>query len=445
MPQPKPPGPPVPPPPTAPHASRPRVVKVGRVRTALAGTPGKLRVAGAVGVVSGLVFAFGAFGAVVARSGGINGADNHAAQLVRLQAIRSNLTRADAAATNAFLVGGLEPADTRASYDDGIARATAAIAAASSSSKSDAATLEKINQDVSHYVGLVESARANNRQGFPIGAAYLRQAGNSLRAEVLPPLLKLVTSEEKRISDDYGTISSADAALIAVLVLAIVALLAVQVWLSIKTRRTFNTNLALATALVVVAGLIGATAMAFAQQKASDVRSGSLSETILLSTARADVFDAKSAESLTLINRGSGQPFEAQYQSDFGHASALFGQIDHLGNTDEGRSASTSGLGQLLDTYDTAHQAVRKQDDDGDWDAAVRLATSDDARGTKVAFAQFDARSNSRLASEATHVSDDLHTARSPLGAIAVLVLLAGFVAAALAWRGIAARLREYR
>jgi hypothetical protein len=404
-----------------------------------------VRVAGAVAVVFCLAFAFGAFGAVVARSTAITGADDHAAQLVRLQAIRSNLTRADAAATNAFLVGGLEPADQRASYDDGIARATAAIAAASSASKSDASTLAKINQDVSHYVGLVESARANNRQGFPVGAAYLRQAGNSLRAEVLPPLLKLVSVEERRISNDYGTIASANAALVVVIVLALVALLVVQVWLSIKTRRTFNMNLALATAIVLVVGLITATAMAFAQQKASDVRSGSLSETILLSTARADAFDAKSAESLTLINRGSGQPFEAQYKSDFGQASALLGEIGRLGTAGAGRSSSTRELGQLLNDYDAAHRAVRTQDVKGDWDTAVRLATSDAAQGTKVAFAAFDTRSNTRLASQATHVSDDLRTARSPLFVIAFLVLLAGFVSAVLAWRGVAARLREYR
>ena len=43
---------------------------------------------------------------------------------MRIQAIRTNLTQADAAATNAFLVGGLEPPATRAAYLAGLAGAT---------------------------------------------------------------------------------------------------------------------------------------------------------------------------------------------------------------------------------------------------------------------------------------------------------------------------------
>ena len=41
-------------------------------------------------------------------------------QLIRVQGIKTNLLRADALATNAFLIGGLEPAEQRAAYDDAI-------------------------------------------------------------------------------------------------------------------------------------------------------------------------------------------------------------------------------------------------------------------------------------------------------------------------------------
>ena len=41
-------------------------------------------------------------------------------QVVRVQEIKSLLLRADALATNSFLVGGLEPAEARAEYDDAI-------------------------------------------------------------------------------------------------------------------------------------------------------------------------------------------------------------------------------------------------------------------------------------------------------------------------------------
>ena len=39
---------------------------------------------------------------------------------MRVQDIQTSLLRADALATNAFLVGGLEPAEQRAEYDEAI-------------------------------------------------------------------------------------------------------------------------------------------------------------------------------------------------------------------------------------------------------------------------------------------------------------------------------------
>ena len=48
-------------------------------------------------------------------------AEDDTEQLVRVQKIQTNLLRADATATNAFLVGGLEPPAQRAAYDEALA------------------------------------------------------------------------------------------------------------------------------------------------------------------------------------------------------------------------------------------------------------------------------------------------------------------------------------
>ena len=59
-----------------------------------------------------------------------------------MQTIRTSLVPADANATNAFLVGGLEPPAQREAYEEGIATATATLAEASAeASASDAARL----------------------------------------------------------------------------------------------------------------------------------------------------------------------------------------------------------------------------------------------------------------------------------------------------------------
>jgi hypothetical protein len=418
-------------------ASTPTPNQVGGFRAALAGTPGRLRIVGIAAVVACLLFGFAATGSITQRSSAIGDARSNAAQLVRIQSIRSNLTEADAAATNAFLVGGLEPADQRASYRDGIAGATSAITSASAGSTADALVLAKTNQLLAQYTGLIETARANNRQGFPIGAAYLRQASNLLRLDVLPPLSQLVSVDEARVTRAYDNAGRANDGLVLTLVLALLVLVIIQIWLSVKTRRTLNMGLATATAIVAFAGLVGVAAMTFAQHSATDVRRGSLANTVALATARTDAFDGKSDESLTLINRGSGQPFEAQYQTVITEANAALESItDH--------PLSQTPIAEL-DAYESAHRLVRAQDDGGDWDTAVRLATSNDPHGTKIAFVAFDATSRPALNTQATHVSNGLNSARRPLAAIAVLLLLAGLASAALAWRGIAARLREYR
>jgi hypothetical protein len=432
---------PAPPPPVAnpssAPASTPGTRALAALRKVLSGTPGRLRIAGAVTVAACLLFGLVGFGAVRSRSDAIAAARSHAAQLVRIQDIRSNATQADAAATNAFLVGGLEPADERKSYDDGIAGATADLAAASAGSTSDAVVLAKTNQIFARYAGLMESARANNRQGFPIGAAYLRQASNLLRAEALPALAQVVAGEQKRIDNAYSDAARAENILVVIMLVAIVLLLGVQIWLSSKTRRLLNTNLAVATAIVIVGGVIGIGLMSFAEHSATDVRSGSLANTVALATSRTDAFDAKSAESLTLINRGSGQPFEVQYQDVMKGATAALSSISSR--------APAEAPADALQTYENAHRLVRTRDDAGDWDGAVRLATTSDPRGTKTTFAAFDSVSRESLNGQASRVSGALNSARRPLGVTAVLLLIAGLGASVLAWRGIAARLREYR
>jgi hypothetical protein len=44
--------------------------------------------------------------------------------------------------------------------------------------------LAEANASLTTYTGLIESARANNRQGFPVGIGYLKNASTVLRSQV---------------------------------------------------------------------------------------------------------------------------------------------------------------------------------------------------------------------------------------------------------------------
>ena len=100
-----------------------------------------------------------------------------------MQKIQTNLLSADATATNAFLVGGLEPPAQRASYDQAMTTPARLIAEAAQAQPADAEALAALNQELVSYAAAIEQARANNRQGLPVGAQYLRNASAQLRAD----------------------------------------------------------------------------------------------------------------------------------------------------------------------------------------------------------------------------------------------------------------------
>ena len=407
-------------------------------RDTFRGTPGRLRLAGIATVGACLLFGLLAFVAATSRANALSNARSDTAQLVRVQTVRTNLVYADANLTNAFLVGGLEPPSARAAYEQGIATASQTLADASGKNPRDAAVLAHVNDVITRYTGLVESARANNRLGYPLGAAYLRQATNLLRTDALPPLADLGAAQQQRVDHDFASSAHAMTWLVVGLVAALVILLVVQVWLSARTRRTFNRPLLIATAAVLVVGVALAGVMAWAQGKAKDTRSGAYFATVELATARIDAFDAKSAESLTLIARGQGQAYEARFVSLANNVTVLLADSANRGGADEAAAK------KAFDEYQTTHRLIREEDNSGSWDQAVTLVTND-ASDSNAAFKTFDETSRNVLEQRSAQLSHDLGTARAPLIPLAWIALITGIGAAVAAGLGITSRLREYR
>jgi hypothetical protein len=404
----------------------------------VSGTPGRMRLLGAIAIAASLAFGVLAFVVVSGFHSDLEDARNNAEQLVRIQTIRTSLVTADANATNAFLVGGLEPPAVRSAYTNGIDTTARVLGEASAARQDDAPSLERVNRVLTEYTGLIEAARANNRQGFPIGAAYLRQASRVLRDDALPPLATLVRVEQRRVKASISAGNRAEDALLLLLVLGLAALVGAQVFLSVKTRRTFNRPLLAATAVLLVAGLVAFGVTASAESQANDARDGPYRQTVALATARINGFDAKSAEALTLIARGSGAPFEQRFRTT---SRAASNALESDPSTDGPGSALA--VSATFTRYLGEHEKLRALDDGGQHDQAVVSATGTGA--ANLAFAEFERASSRALATQAADVSDDLDHAAGPLLPVAWLALLAGLAAAVLAWRGMSERLREYR
>jgi hypothetical protein len=352
-------------------------------------------------------------------------------QLVRVQNIQSTLFRADALATTAFLTGGLEPAEQRAAYDDAIETVTRQITDAAEAQPADREALADLSAAVTDYNATIAQARANNRQGFPVGAEYLRTASTGLRdtsveGSAIPIAQALVAANAQRAEDEL------DAQHPFLILLPGLVALGLLFWvnrrLAQRFRRRINLGIAAAAAVVGALTLVAFVVAVVQSGNNGDLRDGSYSESFRESTARTAANDAKANESLRLISRGSGQVYEDRWNT----AAAT---------VEDNASDSTR---PLWDDYATVHAEIVKHDSGGQYDGAVRLATTTDDAGSTARLDAFDARSQEIVSSSGAATTDALRSGNTGILALAIVTLLLGIAAAGLAVWGVGLRRREY-
>ncbi len=413
-------------------------VMVASVRDTLSGTPGRMRTVGLLTIAATLFFGLAAGQAFRSADGALGRAAANSDQLVRIQAIQTNVVQADADATNAFLVGGLEPVAQRAAYTDAVSAASGLVAEAAQHQPADGAALGALNRSLVAYTSEVEQARANNRQALPIGAQYLKGASADLRTTALPLLKNLGEANTDRVTEEFDRAARSAGWLVVAGVLTLVILVLAMVWLARRTRRYLNVPLA-GAALVVLMTLVLGTAGLLSVRTTVDVtRDGVYAATLSTAQARTAGFDAKSNESLTLIARGSGVAFQKAWQ---GSADTVTADLAELA-----QNPASSGLAPLpWSDYASVHEKIRALDDSGDWEGAVALATGLGKDSGNTAFAEFDASSGTQLATLSEQTSQQLGATGGWLPVAGALGVLAGLLAAASAWWGVSLRLEEYR
>lgn len=347
-------------------------------------------------------------------------------QLVRVQQIQSSLFRADALATNAFLTGGLEQAEQRVEYDAAIDEVLRGIANAAEAQPADRAVLADLNTTVAAYVAGITQARDNNRQGFPIGAQYLREAGSVLRLEAVPILEALVAANTERAEDEMNGQNTLPLFLVGLA--AVAALWWVNRQVARRFRRRFNVGIAVAAVAIAVVTLIGLVASVNKSGDNDDLRAGSLRLAIDESSARTAANDAKASESGRLIARGSGATTEPLWE-------------EHAQDVVDNASPETLPMWQ---EYAARHTEIVAADDGGDWNAAVRLATSTEPGSSSEALAAFDQASQGVVAEAASTTTDSLRSGGVLAVLLTIVTLLVGLLAAGAATWGVTQRRKEY-
>lgn len=361
------------------------------------------------------------------------------------------LAAADAAASTGLLQPGAESPELRAEYHehlDAAGRHVVAIAAQQDLSPSTQASVETIAAGLQTYAGLVELARANNLQGFPVGTAYLRDASDLMRDSILPAANEVYAAAAHDLDDHYrnGTSRTLMVAALLIAGVAFVLLVGAQVLVAVRSRRWLNPGLVGATLLIVA--LAGVMATQLESQRASLASSRATGSDPLLyaSTSRILLLRSRSDENLYLIERLTESP----HAGDFDLAVAGLGEVNGAsGGSIDGVIASptaeeTHTASLISDGYVRylqLHDAVRSEAEQVSFDSAADLAMSDAA----AAADQLDGALDANVAAARTNLDAGAEEANDRLRALLFVALTVPLVGAAAAVIGIERRVREYR
>ncbi|WP_329489937.1 hypothetical protein OG618_25920 [Kitasatospora sp. NBC_01246] len=435
---------------------------LGRLRRATRTAPGRLRLAGALLAV--LTVAFGALTAwqVNSRAQAAERVVSYSQPLSQAAAdIHRSLADADTTAATGFLLAGAEPKAVRDRYEQDLATASRLIAEAAARTTTSSPAqgwLATLNQQVPVYAGLVETARADNRQGFPLGGAYLRHASDQMRTVLLPAAAQLSAAENQALADDYAEAQSIPWAAYGLGVVTLTALVWVQTTLYRRTNRVFNIGLLGSTAAVLAAVLWLTVAGTGANSTLRKSQIDGANPLKALNAARVDVLTARLAENLHLVARGSSTQYADLWSKTTEHLfSSDTGRPGTAGTLAEARRLAPEDAGAAIldamrqyDQWRERHQAASnlenvEADYQGALDATVTVKEADAPKTSDAAFNATDQRLAQAAATElqefkraAEGTDGDLRTAAA---AVAVLAL----VAAAAALRGLGRRLAEYR
>ena len=430
-----------------------RVSPLRRVTRSAATTPGRLTVI-AVGLVL-LTVVTGLFGALTLQTkqdtlGEL--VDHREPLTAAAQQIYRSLSDADATAASAFLSGGNEPAVLRTRYEYDIAQAGAALGKASSDVGGDSLAAEQVNtlsQQLPVYTGLVETARANNRQGFPAGAAYLREASGLMRSKILPAAEKLYEIDYDRLKAGQAESRSFPWFSLLLAIGLLGALIATQLFLTRKTNRLINVGLVVASAAVAVALIWSTVALLVSSAQVGDGERNGSDQVDVLVQARINSLKCRADETLTLVARGDGPGYEKEWKE----LSVTFtgdgdGNLLRQAKSLASSPALSGEVQQALENADAwvaAHRKIRELDDTGQYDVAVAMAIGGAPESAATAFGKLD--KNMITALNAGREEFFIQTKRGGqalTGLVPGVAALALLAAAGIAL-GIRERLREYR
>ncbi len=437
-----------------------------RLRNASTTEPGRLRIIGAL--IAVLVVAFGAVTAwqMADRSAAADDVLYRSAPLsADAAAIYRSLADANTTAANGFLAADKESPALRKRYQDDLDMAAEKLSTAAGASRGSGKSAEYIadlNKLLPEYAERIETARTYNRQGLPLGGAYLRNANDLMQDKMLKAARSLYDEEKQRLNADYADAKAYPWGAIALGVVAIGGLVWAQRRNYRRTNRVFNHGLVVATAAGTVVLLWLAVGHTFAYSGLTGSYDDGVRSLNALNDARISILQARSSENLTLVSRGAvtvpeGKPGAGEdfYDVEFKR------QMADLGDKTKGTLGAAWKLSEdkagddpvdktvfAVTEWKKRHTTARTLDNQGDYDKALAGVIGVNGDQEKATGSCFDLADQS-LAKAIAHEQQDFRSAAEdgrgamtglPIGAAVLAVL--GATGAVL---GVGRRLSEYR
>lgn len=429
---------------------------VKRLRGTALTEPGRLRIIGAA--VAALLFTFGAVTSwqMSSRAESTDAVIHGSQPLSRDAAlIYRSLADANTTAASGFLAGGNESEEVRTRYEDDIKTASRLITEAAARSKGSDNAQEQLvilNKELPSYTGFVESARANNRQGLPVGGAYLRHADEQMRTTLLPAASALYEAETEQLAQDHQ-----DARSLPWLSLLLgAAAIALLVWAQRRhyqrTNRVFNQGLVAAStaAVLLLLWVMGGQLLARHHLDQADQTGGRSLQA--LNSALVAALEAKGDEGMSLVTRGAGADYEDGYEKSMtklagkdpeSEEGGLLYEALELADSEEGRVPLRSAL-RNAGFWDYRHSEVRAMENSGDYSAAVAMVIG--SRGTTgETFDKVDGGLRKAIKHEQKQFTKAANRGRGALNALPTGAMVLVLLGAAGAVVGISRRLTEYR
>ncbi|WP_151481478.1 hypothetical protein [Streptomyces albicerus] len=434
---------------------------VDQLRAAATTEPGRLRIIGAV--LALLVVAFGAVTAweMTERSAA---ADDvlHSSQPLSADAadIYRSLADANTAASSGFLAGGQETEASRTRYERDIRTAADKMVTAAANSEPGSTsekTITKLNKLLPEYKGLIERARANNRQGFPLGGAYLRYANAKMQV-MLEDAEHLYKVENERLRSDYDDATPYPWIAIGVGVLAIGGLVWAQRRNYQRTNRVLNHGLVAATAASTVVLLWLVVGHSVARAGLNESYDHGVRSLNTLNDARIASLKARGNENLTLVARGAETKevgtgankktvdvYDTDYELQMEALTTKLAAAEDLADDSAGVKPVEAAAANMK-VWKERHKEARAEDTSGDYQGALdKVIGSEEDKPTGECFDNVDAALETALKHERTEFELAAGDGRGAMNGLSVGAAVLAVLAAAGAVLGIGRRLSEYR